>query len=955
MPADGRGWGTGFFVASKQIITCAHVVQGCETEGVPIFWRGKALSVARVEQILPPPIDLALLLLDASDEESLPPAVLLDETFTPFDRLYVYGYPDDFPEGGSVTVQCEGDVREAEATLIKAQAGQIRPGLSGSPALNFFETGKVCGIVSDTRGRSTDLGGLLIPISTVFSCFPELKAQNQAAHPQDSLWHRLLSKQAQQSLNRSPFAAASFHFSNYRPETWTGREDAISELTQALQNGSHLLLIHGLTGIGKTTLAERLAADFAIPETYHRVAFDQGDRSQIFSRGALAILQTLGDDTAQQLPNEQLLPHLLKTLEQRSCWLQLDSVEYLLSQNDHGESHFGDPSWLDFFYQLLTQPSNTRIVLTSQALPTDLVSRCLRYDNFWHEFLLAGLERDHWLDLFRNYGVTPQTDDDAQHLCTIADYFEGHPLILKMIAGDISKSPFNGDVAKYWQEYYSQQQSQLAPKLRQSQEQRARIWVNQTIQSLPDLPRQMLQHCAVFRRSVSELFYSAMLPGIATSDANGALMLLRDRNLVEENDLQAGQFWLRQHNLIREVAYRNLRGDQSVWEAAERRAAHLWLNDYQPTPGAPNLETVRGYLEAFDHYCSIKDWDTAKNILLTPLDFLNKEHIPRQLEFWGLYQEGIQLCQRILRNSDLNTDAACLKMLGNYRLHLGNYPQALDNYEQSLTIAQEIGDKLGEDRILGNLGLVYEDLGQYERAIDFHQRQLIIAREIGDELGESIALGHLGVVYKDLGRYEQAINYHQQHLKIARKIGDRRGEGNASGNLGIAYNCLGQHERAIDFHQQHLTIARVIGNRQGEGNAFVNLGVAYYRLGKYKQAINFHQQALDISREIGSRLGEGSALINMGETQLKLNDYPESLTNIQAALEIFQEIGYRANEADALKNLAELYQATDEIEVARQYVQQALALATALGIPLKAECEALLAELDHHPSEAELS
>lgn len=180
-------------------------------------------------------------------------------------------------------------------------------------------------------------------------------------------------------------------------------------------------------------------------------------------RGALAILQTLGDDTAQQLPDEQLLPHLLKTLEQRSCWLQLDSLEYLLNQNDAGESHFNDPGWLDFFYQVLTQPSNTRIVLTSQALPTNLVDRCLRYDNLWNEFCLAGLERDRWLDLFRNYSVAPQTDEDAQHLYAIADYFEGHPLILKMIAGDIGKRPFNRDVGKYWHEYYSQRQGQLAP------------------------------------------------------------------------------------------------------------------------------------------------------------------------------------------------------------------------------------------------------------------------------------------------------------------------------------------------------------------------------------------------------------------------------------------------------------------------------------------------------------
>ena len=85
----------------------------------------------------------------------------------------------------------------------------------------------------------------------------------------------------------------------------------------------------------------------------------------------------------------------------------------------------------------------------------------------------------------------------------------------------------------------------------------------------------------------------------------------------------------------------------------------------------------------------------------------------------------------------------------------------------------------------------------------------------------------------------------------------------------------------------------------------------------------------------------------MGENQLKLHQYSESLANNQAALEIFQEIGDRASEAEALKNLAELHQALGEVDTARQYGQQALALATELGIPLKAECEALMAQLDH--------
>ena len=64
------------------------------------------------------------------------------------------------------------------------------------------------------------------------------------------------------------------------------------------------------------------------------------------------------------------------------------------------------------------------------------------------------------------------------------------------------------------------------------------------------------------------------------------------------------------------------------------------------------------------------------------------------------------------------------------------------------------------------------------------------------------------------------------------------------------------------------------------------------------------------------------------------------------ALEIFQEIGVRQGEAEAFKSLAELHQVLGEIEMAQQYCQQALTLATELGIPLAKECQKLKKELE---------
>lgn len=408
-----------------------------------------------------------------------------------------------------------------------------------------------------------------------------------------------------------------------------------------------------MTGIGKTALAERLASDFVgtpnvdqidnpvganvsdvgangrSPLPYIQVILDRGSSSADFTQGAIRILHAIGDDTAQQLPDAQILPYLLQTLERQPCWLQLDSLEYLLCQTDNGDYRFADATWVEFFFQFLTASRQTsRIVLTSQAMPMELVERIDRYDQLWHDYSLRGLEQDHWLDLFRHHRVTPQTDPEQQHLCQIASYFQGHPLILKMIVGDIRSRLFGGSISKYWHQYYSQRQTTQL-KLPQSQEQRARHWVDQTIAQLPDLPRTLLQRGAVFRRAVPEAFYLQLLDDLPEADC-ATLLSLKARNLVEDTDIQNGHLLIQQHNLIRDSAYAQLKNDRATWEAAERQAAHLWLTAYEPAPDAERLETIRGKLEAFDHYCEVGDWNAAKTILLD-------QQIGLNLQTWGKY------------------------------------------------------------------------------------------------------------------------------------------------------------------------------------------------------------------------------------------------------------------------------------------------------------------------------
>ncbi len=89
--------------------------------------------------------------------------------------------------------------------------------------------------------------------------------------------------------------------------------------------------------------------------------------------------------------------------------------------------------------------------------------------------------------------------------------------------------------------------------------------------------------------------------------------------------------------------------------------------------------------------------------------------------------------------------------MGNAYYSLGQHQLAIDFYQQYRETAQEIGDRSGVAKALGNLGNVYSSLKQYQLAIDdYHQQSLVIAQEIGERLDIGKALNNIGSVFLKL-------------------------------------------------------------------------------------------------------------------------------------------------------------------------------------------------------------
>lgn len=180
------GHGTGFFVAPGSILTCAHVVRAAYTtdQEISITWQEQTLS-SRIQYVHPDDYpDVALLEVDMQDH----PCVSLQEEVRPFDRLYSFGYPDNYPAGDPVTLDCEGQGGGQQA-FLRLKGGQVRPGMSGAPLLNI-RTQRVCGMLKMTRDRGSDLGARAIPIAPCFQHVPYLLERQQAYQQQDNAWNK---------------------------------------------------------------------------------------------------------------------------------------------------------------------------------------------------------------------------------------------------------------------------------------------------------------------------------------------------------------------------------------------------------------------------------------------------------------------------------------------------------------------------------------------------------------------------------------------------------------------------------------------------------------------------------------------------------------------------------------------------------------------------------------------
>jgi NB-ARC domain len=359
---------------------------------------------------------------------------------------------------------------------------------------------------------------------------------------------------------------------------WVGRENLVEKLVQKLLGDCRLLMLVGLTGIGKTALAARLLTDRAlhpILSTQKVLALDhtlpnfENLASEILGATAIA------DPDLQKNP-DKLIAAMVARLRTQPCLLVLDMVEEILTVDRKGTTTFTDPAFDRFLEQVIRAESMpSRVILTSQERPPSLYQG--RHEGRSHLEALSGLPETEALQLFSEWGVAVALgSQDEALLQRLIHLYEGHPLALRVIAGEMQAEPYAGCVQTYWAEFGAtfravEQQKQsdevegksdrlLLTDHRPQLQDMVYARIDQTLQRLsqvePEAYRLLLM-AAIYRRAVEPAAWYRLLDDLPPEVARRSLHALDRRYLIErERDQQ--QILYRQHSLIRCVALQHL-------------------------------------------------------------------------------------------------------------------------------------------------------------------------------------------------------------------------------------------------------------------------------------------------------------------------------------------------------------------------------------------------------------
>ncbi len=765
-----------------------------------------------------------------------------------------------------------------------------------------------------------------------------------------------------------------------RAEQFVGRRRELQRLLPKLRTGElHAVVLTGIGGAGKSTLATRLARRLET-DGFRIIAISSTNTNPLSSARLLDVFgrafreaaddhEAGGDDVLArrlrivdkrisdpQQPVAQRLQDAVGMLKQARFVLVLDNLEVNLDEQSRS---FLDSDMAAFYTDLVRNPlGQSRAIVTSRYLPADLpqlpmTAREEQLGDFPYSAFLKFLLRDDVVEQrYRSGGLSTTLLQQLHRL------LGGTPRFLLQIREVLRDMPADDLRAALQQ---SALPADATPdRLTELRNEYCNAIVTARLYSyLPAESQQALCRAAVYGVAVSFEGLAAVtrlpaepLPAMTREWQQRALAF-------PERERGSGELW---------SVYPVLRGwllHSERLSDEDRIAAHRAAGDYlrdmdqQEREGELGLIWTDCLLEARAQYMAAGVYDLAREVtarisgaysrrgLYGEQERLNRELLEhddhpvthlwlgRSFDDRGDYKAARAEYQRAQELSqtagDQKNEAATWHQLASVDLEEGNYPAARASFQQAQRLTQAIGDQAGAAATLHALATVDLEEGNYPAARASFQQALAIKQAIGDQAGAAATLHALATVDLEEGNYPAARASFQQALQDAQAIGDQAGAAATLHALATVDLEEGNYPAARAGFQRALQMRQAIGDQAGEAATWHNLASVDMNEGKYGAARAGFQRALQMRQAIGDQAGAAQTWHNLASVDMNEGKYGAARAGFQRALQMRQAIGDQAGAAQTWHNLASVDMNEGKYGAARAGFQRAQKIMQAIG------------------------
>jgi two-component system NtrC family sensor kinase len=285
-------------------------------------------------------------------------------------------------------------------------------------------------------------------------------------------------------------------------------------------------------------------------------------------------------------------------------------------------------------------------------------------------------------------------------------------------------------------------------------------------------------------------------------------------------------------------------------------------------------------------------------------------------------EEGIKFGKQALTLAEkvdwqLGMAYAYKVIAGNYGYGLSDFSRGLEYALKSLELFREIGNKMGEAKVLGDIGVIYWFQSDFPNALKYYLDALRIHEELGIKNEIAATLGNVGIVYNSQGDYRKALEYMLKGNQIDEEIGNLGGVAANLGNIGEIYLSLKDTVKALEFNLKSMQLYEEMGDKNGVSRNLTNLGNIYTGKGDYRKGLDYYTSALKLQEELGYKQGLATTLGNIGNNYLqieKANNRGRSPIALQQAKEYTMQAISIAREIGDMTTLLSNYKRLSDIQ-----------------------------------------